>query len=206
MSLSIYHEISALRSFEERAAEGLNGDVKNLGNGWLLKSDKAHSQACAHEFNVMSRLMETTICPEVEYDSNSSFLIQKIDNGATLEEYIMAYLNGLLPGKVLISLSATVADLLANFHEAGWVHGDLHGRNIVIEFDNGWRPYIIDLGRGYHQDDEDGEKDLLIAETNPEYLGSTGDIKYLSEAILGLIGDVDDSDLNEAITYIEDLA
>jgi hypothetical protein len=81
--------------------------------------------------------------------------MEKINDGTTLEEYLEEFLLGTYSHSLFLDLCAAIGKMLNIFWEAGWVHTDLHAKNIVIDVDfqqQIWKPYIIDFGTTFHDE------------------------------------------------------
>jgi serine/threonine protein kinase len=160
--LSVYNRISAAEVFATRAARGSMGNLQLTGEGWLIKTDKLGIDVGVEwEYQVYEHMQnrELNLAPECSIEEGvwgypSSIMLKTINNGATLRDYIEAFLVGLIPAEPLISLMETTSQLLSDFWENGYTHRDLHPRNIVIGLNkkgDAWRPYIIDFSSSTHE-------------------------------------------------------
>jgi tRNA A-37 threonylcarbamoyl transferase component Bud32 len=158
--LDVYQQISHNKTFRERANVGTRGDLIELENHQIIKADKVGEQSTAWEFQVLIALESLGITPKPVQEKGifgypDTFQMEKIDNGATFQEYLEAFLLGNYTPTVFINLCRAIGQMLNKFWEAGWVHGDLHGDNIVIDIDSDqlvWMPYLIDFGTTFHHD------------------------------------------------------
>jgi tRNA A-37 threonylcarbamoyl transferase component Bud32 len=54
-----------------------------------------------------------------------------------------------------VQLCVEIGRRIRRFHDAGFVHHDLHAGNVVLEIKKGqWRPFLIDFGTTSHQECE----------------------------------------------------
>lgn len=157
--LEIYTKVSNSKTFAERASQGNSAIVMDAGDGWVGKRDKPGIDLVAREFHILAALQELdcNICPEIDLDYGcpGEFMIRKINNGGTLEEYILEFLFNDLDRNLLVDLLKMIAFKLNTFWDNGYIHGDLHLNNIVIGIERGgkaWDPYLIDFGYSFHQD------------------------------------------------------
>lgn len=170
-----YNAILDLRSFAERAAEGTQSTLKfDPATGWITKTDLTGGERfVGHEFSVYQRLDGLGVAPEADlsegvFGEPESIRVRKINNGGTLEEYAFAYLSGLIDEATWLEICIDVRDVLNTFWQEGWVHGDLHARNIVLELcENGfWQAFLIDFAVTINlssvEDDLDDLADRLI--------------------------------------------
>lgn len=172
---AIYQMINQQRRLEERFRDGNNGDLTLHQPGWIHKQDKVGVAFCAHEFRSLQKLQDSGLVPIVDEEEGilgypDGFLMEQIGEGATLQEYAEAVILGQVDPKSLVDLFEKVGKLVNQFWAMGWIHNDLHLRNIVIGWpEETWQPYIIDLATSYHQDFEAefAERFLLIAEELP---------------------------------------
>ena len=207
--MAVYNLVSYKDTFATRAARGQMGDLSEAGDGWLQKSDKVGEQGVAWEYQVYAKLADDglDLAPECSLNDGvfghpDSILIRKVNNGATLRDYIEAYLEGVIPSAPLLQLAEATSELLHNFWEAGYTHRDLHPRNIVVGLNKlgaGWRPYIIDFSSSTH---ESQEEEFAYKETRirAEMSTQAQDWETLTEEIEVLA--TDPNDLNEFLSLL----
>lgn len=197
--MGLYELVVARRSLESRLSDGESATLSYEGDGWLQKSDNIGGPELAErEFYNLLSLSNKGICPEVNEDEGvygfpSSFLIERINNGATLGEYLRVFLEGDMDVTSLKELLEDVADKINRFHQLGWVHGDLHDRNIVVGPD--LVSYIIDLGYSFRIGEENAGIDVSTIEDADE------DNKYLLDALEAIIGEYSDESLCHEAYY-----
>jgi serine/threonine protein kinase len=155
---NLYSAIFASNTFASRAQRGQNANVIDLGDGWVKKSDKSGSvPLAAREYAIMAYLdyeRDTGVTPKIDVESgfdNGSFIMEKINNGSTLEDWFISLQDNPYTADVLPLLLNKIHDKLVTMWEAGVVHGDLHCNNIVVGRTNSksgliLEPKIIDFG------------------------------------------------------------
>lgn len=188
--LGLYNRVCQWRPFHERASEGTMSTVVEAGDGWLMKSDNVGEELVEREFQILLALQGSDLVPDVDEEEGvfgypDSFLIKRINNGASLGEYLRFFLTGDMDEVFLWEIFEATAEKINEFHSKGYVHGDLHDRNIVVGMNKGctlFVPYLIDFGFSFHEDDGPHALDRTSIETADE------DNEYLVET-LGLIVD-----------------
>lgn len=202
--IEIYNKVLNSKTFEQRAAQGNSSIVVDAGGGWIRKRDKPGIDLVGREFKILTALqdLDLRICPEVDLDYGcpDEFLIQKVNNGATLEEYILEFVVSHFDIDLLSKLLKKIAVQLNTFWNNGYVHGDLHLNNIVVDIEKGgriWDPYLIDFGYSFHQDNppEFWELQTIIKDQND-------DKEWLLHSLCTIAKD--DEDIMELIYEFED--
>lgn len=199
--MATYNKVSYLNTFQSRAAEGNRGNLSEAGDGWLLKSDKMGEDGVSWEYQVYAHIQAQglDVAPECAVEEGvfgypSTILIRKVNNGATLRDYIEAYLDGIIAKEPLLQLSLATSELLRDFWEAGYTHRDLHARNIVVGLNRlgkGWRPYLIDFSSSTHESQEE-EFAYKEATIRAEMSSQADDWETLQEEILILARNPED--------------
>lgn len=210
--LVVYNLVCQWRSFHERAQEGTMSTVLEAGDGWLIKSDLKGEELVEREFQVLLALQGTGLVPDVDEEEGvfgypSSFLIKRVNNGATLGEYLRYFLSGASMNKAILwEVFEATAEKINAFHKLGFVHADLHDRNVVVGMDKGctqFIPAIIDFGFSFHEDEGPHELDRTSIETAEE------DNEYLVKTLLLIVDECEDPSLSETainlITQFEGL-
>lgn len=208
--LKIYNEISYLEKFADRASRGSMGEILETGEGWLLKTDKSGIEGCRMEHYIYEHMQSQghQFAPECALEMSEittypgTIVIKKINNGATLRDYIEAYLNGLIPAKVTKALMESTGKLLKDFWEKGYTHRDLHPRNIVVGLNkkgDQWKPYLIDFSTTTHESQEEQFK--LLYNWQEELATQKDDIDTLIEEIRELV-DEPPSDFEEVLASL----
>lgn len=196
--INVYNIVAEREVFASRAARGNKGTLKMTGENWIIKTDKAGENGVAWEYQVYDHMhqwgLAGVLAPECALEEGvwghpSSFIIEKINNGATLRDYIEAYLDGLIPCEPLVALMEATSQLLSDFWGNGYTHRDLHPRNIVIGLNrkgDAWRPYIIDFSSSTHESqlEEFCYEEALIIE---EMATQEDDLETLKEEIWELV-------------------
>lgn len=147
-----YQQVSGLRTIESRLADGTRGILRVAGQyegmTWLEKKS-CLLESLAWEFECLCQLQETSLVPVVDLavGGEGVFFIEQINHGATLREYAEATACGYVSPLLWEEIIEQTAIRLAMFWEMGWVHGDLHARNLVIGLgeDAYWDIRLIDL-------------------------------------------------------------
>jgi tRNA A-37 threonylcarbamoyl transferase component Bud32 len=158
--LEVHHRISQKKTFRDRARLGNRGDFIEIEDNQIIKADKLGEDNAAWEFEVLVALEELGITPKPAVEEGvfghpNSFQMEKINDGTTLEEYLEEFLLGTYSHSLFLDLCAAIGKMLNIFWEAGWVHTDLHAKNIVIDINWDqpiWTPYLIDFGTAFHND------------------------------------------------------
>ena len=88
--------------------------------------------------------------------------------------------------KEIFSATAEKVNL---FHSLGWVHGDLHDRNVVVGTDKRCQrfiPFLIDFGFSFQEEEGPPEYDRTSIESGEE------DNAYLGECLFSIVGETTD--------------
>lgn len=165
MMEQIYNTVSQQRTLEQRLADGSRAEVKLLNPGQVVKTYRTTEEPIEWEFKCLQALQPLEIVPELEEEQGweLGIVMALVNSGTGIGEYVHGYFTGRLPEFVLANLFRATRSVLDQFWEAGWVHGDLHTRNIVIDFcaDRGWCPVIIDFSTSFHNTTRSDFADLL---------------------------------------------
>lgn len=164
---ALYNQITSRRSFQARAQEGSMSTVVDNRDGTVTKTDMMGGELVPREFRIMLELIDTGLVPEVDEDSGvtgwpASFTMRKINNGASLGEYLECFLEGLVPFSIMEGILAATAAKINTLHEKGYLHGDLHDRNVVVEMDGDgdFQPFLIDFGLAFHEDESEEDRGM----------------------------------------------
>lgn len=165
MGYEIYKAVSQQRTLAQRFADGSRAQVKLLEPGRVVKTYPTNEEPIDWEFKCLQELQLLEIVPELEADQGWEFgiVMALINSGTGIGEYVHGYFTGVVPESVLVDILGSTRMILNQFWDAGWVHGDLHTRNIVIDFctDTGWCPKIIDFSSSFHDTTRSDFADLL---------------------------------------------
>lgn len=181
--LKAFNLVSGLEPSSVRFARGQRSNITlqgaSGGINWIRKETNDANESMSWEFRNMVMLMEADLGPNIDEDEGvggfpEGYEMQLIDSAATVRDYLDATAMGLLNAEVMVDLGQAVGKLLYTlWYTENWVHGDLHLRNIVIDYDRhqGWRPYIIDVSHGYRDTNADREEfadrqQLIVEELN----------------------------------------
>lgn len=153
----VYSSICNETRLTERLAQGGMGLVQMEDTGWLVKEDlPGMPPQVEHEVKVYELLEEAgltgDLVPEVDFnESYDGYLRMRLINmGAPLYEYARS--RHMTPEQ-WGDLCEAVGLAIRRFHDEGFIHHDLHDKNIVIEVAGGaWHPVIIDFGVSTHDD------------------------------------------------------
>ena len=155
MMMNNYHSVvSNNLTLSARLEQGTNSDlwvkVDSKGRPWLCKAEKEGKEAFLHiEWLNLCRLQDTGLVPAVgrKVDPNKyGFLsILCVESAVPVSEYVSAFLDGLIPFEVVEAVLSEVSRVVSEFHSLGWIHNDLHPNNVLIDYCDGWKAYIIDL-------------------------------------------------------------
>ena len=161
-----YTQISSADTFANRANRGRNADVRETDEGMIEKSDKkGKPPLISREFIITDYLRNTGVVPKVDVDSGLygyplTFQMEKINNGASLQDWLYFYAqreSGIyVPKEVIAEILDKTAEGIKQIWEQGVIHGDLHLNNIIIGQKQGTQmldPRIIDFGIS-HIDEE----------------------------------------------------
>jgi tRNA A-37 threonylcarbamoyl transferase component Bud32 len=201
--VQVYNNVSHWDTFANRAALGTKADLREVGDGWLVKSDKQGEVGVAWEYRVYEHMigLDLPIVPDCDLGEGvfgypDSILLRKIDNGATLRDYFAAFLDGLMPLELLVDLAKATSDILCEFWEAGYTHRDLHSRNIVVGLNSlgtGWQPYLIDFSTTTHGSQLEEycyAYGLILAEMHDQ----ANDWNFLSEDLWAMVEGIEPPD------------
>jgi len=154
---NVYEEVSAAEIFKYRAQRGENADVRETDEGMVEKSDKAgKTPLITREFIITDYLRNTGVVPKVDVDSGLygyplTFQMEKINNGASLQDWLYYYSQrdrGIyVPKETIAEILDKTAEAIKKVWDQGVVQGDLHLNNIIIgEKKRKLAPHIIDFG------------------------------------------------------------
>jgi hypothetical protein len=156
-----YNMVAGLATVVARTTRGACGNLILAGNwngyNWFEKGDKP-GMPCDFmgrpmvywEWKVLCNLQGLGIVPTVDTETSplegGVFYIECINNAATLGDYVVAYLDGLLPFEMIKEILLLAKEVVDKFHACGYCHNDLHSNNLVVGHDRkGWRVYVIDV-------------------------------------------------------------
>lgn len=178
----IYSKVCGTRAINSRFADATRGLVELEKMGWVRKTYPLGSdESIEWEFRCLGELQGLGIVPELDEDEgwDGGIVMECIDFGAGLFEYVQGYFLGIVDGESLEEIFRATRVVLEEFWEAGWTHGDLHTRNIVVGLgEKGWQAFIIDFSHSYSEENraEFAEMYCLIEEELP---GAEGDEEFL---------------------------
>ncbi len=165
--LKSYNLISEQEVFVRRSEKGKNSKILLTGNQYIIKSDLEilpSNQGVSREFQIYSitNKLHLHFIPKCNlesdvFDNPKSIIIKKINNGATLVEYIQGFLEGIVPLYDLQELFKSINARINHFWQLGFIHGDLTPRNICIGINFGgteWNPYLIDFDKTIYSYDK----------------------------------------------------
>lgn len=151
----VYASICNETRLTSRLAEGGMGLVTMEDTGWLVKEDlPGMPPQVEHEVKIYELLEEAglmgDIVPEVDFNESYGGVLRMrlINMGAPLYEYARSRH---MTAEQWQDLCEAVGLVIRQFHDEGFIHHDLHDRNIVVEVKGGkWHPVIIDFGVSTH--------------------------------------------------------
>lgn len=154
-----YQQVSAADVFANRANRGENADVRETDEGMVEKSDKkGKPPLISREFIITDYLRNTGVVPKVDVDTGLygyplTFQMEKINNGASLQDWLYFYSqreSGIyVPKDIIAEILDKTAEGIKKIWDQGVIHGDLHLNNIVIGEKQDTQmldPRIIDFG------------------------------------------------------------
>jgi tRNA A-37 threonylcarbamoyl transferase component Bud32 len=102
--------------------------------------------------------MITPLCDldEGVFGYPDSIVISRLDECAPLYEYAWECGdNGAMTQQLWMELCVEIGKTIRRFHDAGFIHHDLHAGNMVVEIKKGrWKPFLIDFGTASHDECE----------------------------------------------------
>ena len=162
--LDVYNLIQEMDTVGARFGRGTQSTITNLGDGWILKEDaRGAVPQTEWERSVYELIEGIGLAPECDLAENQ-LIIRMINAAASLEDYATAFAVQGYPKSIWVDLCRDVGEIIARFHRAGFVHGDLHLGNIVVGLENRCtlRPLLIDFGTTQHPDLEEYPHELTI--------------------------------------------
>jgi tRNA A-37 threonylcarbamoyl transferase component Bud32 len=123
--------------------------------------------------------------PKLFSYNDCSLTMSTINSAGTLMDYFLLYASN--PNKYFSDMQdiwEAAMEVIEDFHEQGWTHGDLHALNILFEYEAGeWITYLIDSSSSYHEEELEDfcYKRGLIPE---EVYTAEDDLEFLEEYIL----------------------
>lgn len=151
---SLAHQrVSSRRTVSSRYKDGTRAIIRELdsdnhGQIWISKTQHC-LDSLQWEFECLAALQDFGLVPEIDLSSGcqGQFSMVRIAHGATLAEYAEATSLNEIPVAIFREICEVAVDALERFWGLGWVHGDLHGRNLVVDLtpDCQWQVPIIDL-------------------------------------------------------------
>ncbi len=147
-----YNAVAERRTSVARYADGTRANLREEGayggQAWISKGQEC-LDSLQWEFECLVALQDTGLVPEVDVDlgCESRFFMVRVNNAATLAEYAEAAAEGEIPVSVFRDVCKTALQTLEEFWDLGWVHGDLHSRNLVVSLSRTgkWEVLLIDL-------------------------------------------------------------
>ena len=171
----LYQALILSKNFKQRANLATTSNVVDNGIQTLLsyenkplmtnvetvkKSDMTGGiSLAAREYVILHSLRNTDVAPKLDYEFGlfgypESFVMEKINNGTTLEEWLQAYDENPLYDEVMTQIFESITQKIETMWSKGVLHSDLHLKNIVIGTKNNLSndseviidPKIIDFG------------------------------------------------------------
>jgi tRNA A-37 threonylcarbamoyl transferase component Bud32 len=181
----MYAIINQTSEISSRLARGSNARLEWEGDT-LTKypNDLGHVE---WEAKILRQLEDRGFdrAPKLYSYNDCSLTMSTINSAGTLMDYFLLYASN--PAKYFSDMQdiwEAATEVIEDFHEQGWVHGDLHALNILFEQeDKDWVAYLIDFSSTYHKEELEDfcyEQDLIPEEVyTPE-----DDLQFLEEYIL----------------------
>jgi tRNA A-37 threonylcarbamoyl transferase component Bud32 len=153
--IEAYANVSGDKTFPERAKIGQMSVVREIGENYVEKRDKSGDLPLAvREFLILNYLQDTKIVPQVgeiiiNQDGTARFTMEKINNGATLQEWLMGYMTQQIPEDIIQEILEETCEAIGKMWQKGVVHADLHLNNVIVGMEKGgtkMKPTIIDFG------------------------------------------------------------
>jgi tRNA A-37 threonylcarbamoyl transferase component Bud32 len=221
-----YQQVSTADIFANRANRGENADVRETDEGMVEKSDKkGKPPILPREFIITDYLRNTGVVPKVDVDTGLygyplTFQMEKINNGASLQDWLYFYAqrdNGIyIPKDLIAEILDKTAIGIKKIWDEGVIHGDLHLNNIIIgeNKDNHMiDPRIIDFGLsiideetliqaahnlGIKEQVEEAQESFT-REINAQYKGEDGETEFLISHLESYICEANIPDLQKLI-------
>lgn len=136
-------------------------DVILKPGSYVLKLLKDSDKLSIKGINFLKKLSKKKLIPEI-YVIGPYFIIMKYIFGTTLLDLI----EDIHPG-ILERIFHNLYNIVEEYHELGYAHGDLHLKNILIDHDN--NVHLIDpkiLSKNFERDRE------LLSHYYVEYIGN----------------------------------
>jgi serine/threonine protein kinase len=143
------------------------------GNQVVIKVDVSPSEALA-----LSELKSTEHVPhmlETLLFKNRQIIVLKFIEGMELNDLLES---DLIPSIDKITVTQQLLDIIATIHKQGWIHGDIHTSNIIV--DKKFKVKIIDFGTASKMSESDSLFVPLFPP--PESLKLTESGKYIIES------------------------
>ena len=136
-NLDIYQKVSGKDTFAIRAAFGHKSTLSLFGEDVVVKKDLPGDDLISWEYQIYELLEGLDLAPKcyLEEGTDYGLHLEKINSGAAFEDYIIAFLQGEIPEKIMIEIFSKVGTVLNSFWEEGFTHRDLHLRNLVVGLD-----------------------------------------------------------------------
>lgn len=136
-------------------------DIILKPGSYVLKLLKDSDKLTTKGINFLKKFSKKKLIPEI-YAIKPYFIIMKYIFGTTLFDSI----EDIHPG-TLERIFHNLYNIVEEYHELGYAHGDLHLKNILIDHDN--NVYLIDpkiLNKNFERDQE------LLSHYYVEYIGN----------------------------------
>lgn len=170
--LNSYNLVGEQDVFVRRSEKGKNSKILLTWNNCIIKCDLEEDlpkdQGVSKEYQIYSLAgkLHLHFIPMCELDigvfgNPKAIIIKKINNGATLVDYIQGFLEGIVPLYDLQELFKSINARINHFWRLGFIHGDLTPRNICIGINFGgteWNPYLIDFDKTVYLYDQKAPK------------------------------------------------
>jgi len=134
-----------LRIFSKKIGEGMYGTVYKIGKERVEKRYKPGTTSSTNEYNIMKKLNDLNFVPKVYKKTTTGYTMQRIPkNAIPLSNYLRN------TTKINSNWQTILSKQLNEIHKKGVLHRDIHGRNIMVEFDKTTgkikKMWIIDFG------------------------------------------------------------
>jgi serine/threonine protein kinase len=154
----LYNIFVCSSDLNSRLNAGHNGILHLSDTGWLAKTDRPGSLPLVeHEYRIYELLeaegLTGDIVPHCRFEEGwEPLIISRINDCASFGEYFEQILLGNMTESLWLNLCTEIGATIRRFHDAGFIHNDLHGGNIVLELREGmWKPFLIDFGHCGHE-------------------------------------------------------
>lgn len=205
-------------TLESRLDRGMNGTLslygEESGRKYLLKETRPgeNPKLLQQELNLLRYLNEEGAqVPELheDYQDDSwgrpqDIAMLLLNNAATLGDYCEAYLASQITIEILKEVVLASLKAIQTVHDAGVLHNDLHGNNLVLTLEKGkFKGYVIDFGWSFLE--SKGIPGWMKRERTWWAEEPDDDIQYLMKDLEGRTppGEGEDTDYLEVIALLD---